>query len=381
VAELRHLQPQRLKLPFGGTIFVTMALDDGTARGWLSRDASSTDPPEKPTARCAVCAQPATKLKCVKCRTPYCSVACQTVDWKERGHKKECKRRVKAPLRDEAPTLTPTPEPKAAPPVVDGPARGRADVARAKAAAAAATARIAPTPGPQHWLGTPWCPVCLEDWDVNADATIQLCCCKHVCSPCDKKLVSTSSPCPLCRTPYPKSSDEAVAMIRRNMENGIPSAIGQLGQAFERGVLGVVKSHKKAAQLNQRAADLGEVVAMYNLGVAYKHGRGVKLDKKKSFKYYRMAADRGQAKAQHQCGHCFNLGIGVAPDDAEALRFYKLAADQGLVIAENSLGFFYARGIGDVRDAAEAARWWERAAAKGHAPSVEALAVLRSASR
>ena len=34
-------------------------------------------------ARCHVCAQPAEKLKCVKCKTPYCSVACQTVDWKE----------------------------------------------------------------------------------------------------------------------------------------------------------------------------------------------------------------------------------------------------------------------------------------------------------
>ena len=46
--------------------------------------------------RCMVCAQPAEKLKCVKCKTPYCSVACQTVDWKERGHKKECQRLVKA---------------------------------------------------------------------------------------------------------------------------------------------------------------------------------------------------------------------------------------------------------------------------------------------
>ena len=48
--------------------------------------------------RCVVCAQPARKLKRVKCETPCCSVACQSVDWKpeERGHKKECKRLVKA---------------------------------------------------------------------------------------------------------------------------------------------------------------------------------------------------------------------------------------------------------------------------------------------
>ena len=44
-------------------------------------------------------AQPATvtrkKLNCVKCKTPYCSVQCQTLDWKERGHKKECKKLVR----------------------------------------------------------------------------------------------------------------------------------------------------------------------------------------------------------------------------------------------------------------------------------------------
>ena len=55
------------------------------------------------TPRCHVCAQPAEKLKCSKCKTPYCSVACQVLDWKERGHKATCKRLVKeAAARDEA---------------------------------------------------------------------------------------------------------------------------------------------------------------------------------------------------------------------------------------------------------------------------------------
>ena len=42
--------------------------------------------------RCVVCALPAERYKCVKCKTPYCSVACQTVDWKERGHTAEATR-------------------------------------------------------------------------------------------------------------------------------------------------------------------------------------------------------------------------------------------------------------------------------------------------
>ena len=34
----------------------------------------------KPAARCVVCAADAKTLKCVRCKTPYCSVACQKLD-------------------------------------------------------------------------------------------------------------------------------------------------------------------------------------------------------------------------------------------------------------------------------------------------------------
>ena len=82
-------------------------------------------------------------------------------------------------------------------------------------------------------------------------------------------------------------------MLRRHVENDNPAAIRHLGWNYERGDLGLKPSHKKAARLYQRAADLGDVMAMFNLGFTYEHGRGVKLDKKKAAKYYRMAADRG----------------------------------------------------------------------------------------
>ena len=144
----------------------------------------------KATNRCSVCAQPS-RLNCAKCKSPYCSVACQTDDWKNRGHKKACKRLVEAAAakggggaaRDEAPTPPPSPKKKAAPPVVDGPARGRADVERAKAAATATTAATAATPDPDHWRGSTRCPVCLEALDEYGAATFLICCCKLVCSP------------------------------------------------------------------------------------------------------------------------------------------------------------------------------------------------------
>ena len=345
--------------------------------------------PGKPTVpRCVVCAQPATKLKCVKCKTPYCSVDCQTVDWKERGHKKECKRLVEANAaaaakggakRDEAQTPLPSPKPKAAPPVVNGPARGRADVAAARAAAAAATAAPAPAPEPEHWLGSPRCPVCLEDWDVNARAMIMPCCCKAVCTPCDNKLLSASLQCPLCRTPgHVRSAEENLAILRRSVENGIPAAIRQLGRSYVDGSFGLVPSHKKAGRLYQRAVDLGDVLAMYDLGVLYFQGQGVKLDQKKAFKYFRMAANRGLPKAQCNLGKSCYFGEGVPQDYAEAVRLYELAAEQGHTEAEYNLGCAYGSGEGVAHDATEAIRWYKRAAAKGYEPATGALARLRS---
>ncbi|KAJ6556890.1 hypothetical protein B0H10DRAFT_2241123 [Mycena sp. CBHHK59/15] len=38
---------------------------------------------------CNFCKKPSTQ-SCAKCTTRYCSKECQGVDWKEKGHKKEC---------------------------------------------------------------------------------------------------------------------------------------------------------------------------------------------------------------------------------------------------------------------------------------------------
>jgi len=309
------------------------------------------------------------------------------VDWKDRCHKKECKRLVKANAaaapkgrapRDEAPTPPPSSKPKAAPPVVDGPARGRADVARARAAAAAVTATTAPAPEPEHWRGSPRCPVCLEDWDVNAVSICMLCCCKYVCKSCNNKLVSAS--CPLCRTRIPYTEEEQLAMLRRNVENGIPAAMRQLGLKYASGSPGLVPSHKKAARLWHRAADLGDVMAMCFLGSAYYYGRGVKLDKKKAVKFYRMPADQGMADAQFNLGRAFFKGHGVALDYVEAARLYKLAADQGHTEAETQLGVMYqCKGLpGVAQDFTEGNRLLKRAAAKGDEGAITVLKLQAS---
>ncbi|KAH8067518.1 hypothetical protein JL721_7633 [Aureococcus anophagefferens] len=100
---------------------------------------------------------------------------------------------------------------------------------------------------------------------------------------------------------------------------------------------------------------------MVNLGLLYRTGSGVKLDKKKAEELYRTAADRGHAFAQT------NLAILLDSEKKfeEAFRYYALAADQDYTDAELNLGCCYINGEGTEVDPGKARYWFERAAAKG----------------
>ena len=45
--------------------------------------------------------------------------------------------------------------------------------------------------------------------------------------------------------------------------------------------------------------------------------------------WYRRAAGQGDADAQFQMGVAYKYGKGVEPSDEEAVQWYQLAADQG----------------------------------------------------
>jgi hypothetical protein len=317
---------------------------------------------------CTICSAKA-KLPCPCGTAQYCTVACQRIDWRDRGHRKACKK-----IRDERAAEAARAEAPPSPPKeVYGPApRSHADEVRARIAAEHEAARLRreanPEPEPTSARYGPRCPVCFEDWDVNESNVFRVCCCRKVCRSCQDK-VGTGA-CPLCRVPHPKTDAEQLAQLRRHVENEVPEAITHLGSAYRHGLLGLVKSDKKAAKIYRRAVELGDVEAIVNLGILYATGSGVKLDKEKAERLFRMAADRGDAIAQS------NLGFLLYSEERfeEAVRYYALAADQGLAAAEDSLGYCYCNGKGTEVDLGKGRYWFERAAAKGNEKAINALA-------
>lgn len=58
------------------------------------------------------------------------------------------------------------------------------------------------------------------------------------------------------------------------------------------------KSQEKANELYQKAADLGDEVAMRNLAINYEYGNGLPKDRAKAIEWYKKSAEKGDEDAQ-----------------------------------------------------------------------------------
>jgi TPR repeat protein len=91
------------------------------------------------------------------------------------------------------------------------------------------------------------------------------------------------------------------------------------------------------------AAEQGDAMAQFNLGLMYANGDGVAADPVEAVKWYRLSAEQGNARAQVHLGIMYAEGKGVAQDDVQTLAWWKLAAAQGVVQAAKNIGIIRAR--------------------------------------
>ncbi|KAF9947381.1 hypothetical protein BGZ72_010598 [Mortierella alpina] len=78
------------------------------------------------------------------------------------------------------------------------------------------------------------------------------------------------------------------------------------------------------------------VLAIYELGICFRHGWGVDKDKKTAAYYFEIAADLGDPDAQNDLAWCYYHGIGVKKDMFKSAKYYRLAAAQGQELIGNS---------------------------------------------
>jgi TPR repeat protein len=124
-----------------------------------------------------------------------------------------------------------------------------------------------------------------------------------------------------------------------------------------------------AMRLWRPLADQGDVVAQFNIGIAFLNGYGVPKDSAEAETWFRKAANQGYAAAQNSLGNMYQAknAADAAQNPrrtAEAASWYSKAANQGLAIAQLSLGLMYEGGIGVPQDYVQAYKWEGLAAAQ-----------------
>ena len=79
----------------------------------------------------------------------------------------------------------------------------------------------------------------------------------------------------------------------------------------------------------RKAAEQGDALAQYILGVMYDNGQGVPQNYTKAVEWYRKAAEQGHSKAQSSLGVMYILGYGVPQNYTQAYIWFSVAAAQG----------------------------------------------------
>ncbi|GES93951.1 kinase-like domain-containing protein [Rhizophagus clarus] len=162
---------------------------------------------------------------------------------------------------------------------------------------------------------------------------------------------------------------KAFELYQKAADLGNSNGINSLGYCYDEGI-GTDIDKKKAFELYQKAADLGNADGIYSLGYCYRHGIGTDIDKKKAFELYQKAADLGNASGINSLGYCYDKGIGTDIDKKKAFELYQKAADLGDANGIYNLGYCYQHGIGTDIDKKKAFELYQKAADLGDANGI-----------
>ena len=171
------------------------------------------------------------------------------------------------------------------------------------------------------------------------------------------------------------TSDDEISSLKKAAEQGDAVAQYKLGVRYDKGD-GVEKNKEEAFARFHKAAELGYANAMFNVGVMYGEGEGVEVNKEKAFMWFHKAAELGSAEGQFKLSMCYENGYGVEVNKETAAEWLHKAASLGNSDAQFTLGLKYDDGDGVEIDREKAITWYERAACQGHINAQANLGVM-----
>ena len=143
-------------------------------------------------------------------------------------------------------------------------------------------------------------------------------------------------------------------------------AMYQIGIMYERG-LGVKADMEKALAWFEKAGNLGLAMAMVEAGKLYGNEELPFSDAHQSYLWYLKGAGLGYHEAELHLGDCYYVGFGVDEDVQKAEICFQRAAEHGSTEACDALGTMYILGDGDAPDFDKALEYFQQGALVGDA--------------
>ena len=131
------------------------------------------------------------------------------------------------------------------------------------------------------------------------------------------------------------------------------------------------KLTQETARVYLKAAQKGDVDAMYKLGMAYLEGIGTDIHPLKAVAWLSRAAENGIPEADLEIGNLFYAGDVIEKNRDKARQHYLHAAEEGNAMAMYNIGKMYQEDAGTL-----AVQWYEKAAENGLPKAMNQLAQM-----
>jgi TPR repeat protein len=153
------------------------------------------------------------------------------------------------------------------------------------------------------------------------------------------------------------------ATCSANGEEYVRAASGSQVQAdvFARNPTRAAPALKSMAENYEKAAELGNPRALFELRHMYESGRGVPPDRQKAAELYERAAACSVGEAELHLAIFHQEGVVYPKNYADAKALYERAVDHGSAEAADHLGYYALFGWGGQRDVNTAVYWYTTA--------------------
>lgn len=137
--------------------------------------------------------------------------------------------------------------------------------------------------------------------------------------------------------------------VEVNSKKGDASYIVILADMYSFG-LGKKNDFEKAFELYLKAAELGNLEAMCDLGYMYLVGQGVSENKELSAYWYKKSADLGYVHSMRDIGQNYLNGYGVEKSVSMAMQYFALASAHNYSHGTTDLAYCYLNELGEEQD-------------------------------